>query len=97
MGYQGIEKREEHQDRSVDWLIAMQPSKRRALPEGSEESKSERIKAQVRAKVEHPFRYIKRVFGYDKVRYRGLSKNTERLHLLAAFSNLMIGKQYLLP
>jgi len=96
-GYQGIEKREEHQDRSVDWLIAMRPSKRRALPEGGEESKSERIKAQVRAKVEHPFRYIKRVFGYDKVRYRGLSKNTERLHLLAAFTNLMIGKKYLLP
>ena len=50
----------------------------------------------MRAKVEHPFRYIKRVFGYDKVRYRGLAKNTERLHLLAAFSNLMIGRKYLL-
>jgi len=46
--------------------------------------------------VKHPFRYIKQVFGYSKVRYRGLSKNTKRLHLLAAFTNLMIGEKYLL-
>lgn len=95
-GYQGIEKREEHKDRDVDWFIAMRPGKRRTLAKNSAEAKTEFIKAQVRAKVEHPFRYIKRVFGYDKVRYRGLAKNSERLHLLAAFSNLMIGKKYLL-
>ena len=95
-GYQGIEQREEHNERSVDWFIAMRPGKRRMLPENSIEANNEKRKAQVRAKVEHPFRYIKRVFGYSKVRYRGLAKNTERLHVLAAFSNLMIGKKYLL-
>jgi len=95
-GYQGISKREEHEDRDVDWFIAMRPGKRRSLAKNSDEAKTEFTKAQIRAKVEHPFRYIKRVFGYDKVRYRGLAKNTERLHLLAAFSNLMIGKKYLL-
>ncbi|WP_407070004.1 transposase, partial [Marinobacter sp.] len=47
-------------------------------------------------KVEHPFRYIKQVFGYSKVRYRGLAKNSNRLHLLAAFSNLLMGEKYLL-
>ena len=52
--------------------------------------------ASTRAIVEHPFRYIKRVFGYDKVRYRGLAKNSERLHLLAAFTNLWIAKEALL-
>tara|TARA_R110002074_G_scaffold336300_1_gene506769 strand:+ start:17187 stop:17390 length:204 start_codon:yes stop_codon:yes gene_type:complete len=41
--------------------------------------------------VEHPFRYIKQVFGYDKVRYRGLAN---RLHLLAPFCNLLIGENY---
>jgi len=40
--------------------------------------------------------FVKQVFGYNKVRYRGLAKNTSRLHLLAAFSNLLIGKKYLL-
>ena len=58
--------------------------------------KAEKIKASIRSKVEHPFRYIKQVFGYNKVRYRGLAKNSNRLHLLAAFSNLLIGEKYLL-
>ncbi len=95
-GYQGVAKREEHEGRDVDWHVAMRPGKRRNLPEGSAEAQIEKIKAQVRAKVEHPFRYIKRVFGYDKVRYRGLEKNDGRLHMLAAFTNLMIGKKHLL-
>ncbi|BBM02623.1 hypothetical protein [Microbulbifer sp. GL-2] len=43
----------------------------------------------------YPFRYIKRVFGYDKVRYQGQVKNTERLCLLAGFINLLIVKKYL--
>jgi len=95
-GYRGVEKRSEHQEREVDWNIAIRPGKRRQLLEGGDEAQAETLKAQVRAKVEHPFRYIKRVFGYDKVRYRGLEKNGERLHMLAAFTNLMIGKKYLL-
>ena len=36
-------------------------------------------KSRVRAKVEHPFRILKRIFGFDKVRYRGLKKNHTRL------------------
>ena len=42
----------------------------------------------IRAKVEHPFRVIKRQFGHVKVRYRGLMKNTQQLHTLFALSNL---------
>ena len=42
----------------------------------------ERRKASIRAKVEHPFLWVKRRFGYAKVRYRGLAKNTQRLALL---------------
>ena len=95
-GYLGIDKRQEHKDRQVDWFIAMRPGKRRLPAKSSDAAKSEFIKAQIRAKVEHPFRYIKRVFGYDKVRYRGLAKNTNRLHLLAGFTNLMVAKKYLL-
>jgi len=95
-GYRGIDKREEHKHRQVDWFIAMRPGKRRLLAKSSDAAKSEFTKAQIRAKVEHPFRYIKRVFGYDKVRYRGLAKNTNRLHLLAGFTNLMVAKKYLL-
>ena len=94
-GYLGIQKRDEHKHRSnVSWFIAKRPGSRKTLD--ADKLKAEKIKASIRSKVEHPFRYIKQVFGYNKVRYRGLSKNTNRLHLLAAFSNLLIGEKYLL-
>ncbi|WP_371876981.1 IS5 family transposase [Microbulbifer sp. 2205BS26-8] len=95
-GYLGIEKRSEHEGRDVDWHIAMRPGRRRKLAKNSDEAKTEKIKAQVRAKVEHPFLTIKRIFGYSKVRYRGLAKNTERLYLLAGFTNLLKSKGSLL-
>jgi IS5 family transposase len=44
--------------------------------------------ASIRSKVEHPFRVIKRQFGYTKVRYRGLSKNHSQITVLFALSNL---------
>ena len=93
-GYTGIEKRDQHP--GVDWLVALRPGKRAQLPPRSRLARLEKAKASVRAKVEHPFRYIKRVFGYDKVRYRGLAKNENRLHLLAGFTNLLIGRKYML-
>ena len=37
------------------------------------------MKAAVRSKVEHPFRVIKRQFGYQKVRFKGLAKNTAQI------------------
>lgn len=48
----------------------------------------EKMKASVRAKVEHPFRVIKQQFGFTKVRYRGLAKNTAQIVTLFALSNL---------
>ncbi len=45
------------------------------------------LKAGIRAKVEHPFRVLKRQFGFVKVRYRGLKKNTAQLMTLFALSN----------
>jgi len=92
-GYVGIDKREEHQDRDVEWHIACRPGKLKTLAKSSVERQAERIKAQVRAKVEHAFLYIKRIFGYSKVRYRGQHKNRERLYLLAGFYNLIRWKQ----
>lgn len=94
-GYLGIQKRDEHKDRQgVDWFIARRPGQRRTL--NADKARAETLKASVRAKVGHSFRYIKRVFGYDRVRYRGLAKNNTRLHLLAAFSNLLMGEKYVL-
>ena len=56
----------------------------------------EHVKARIRAKVEHPFRVIKRQFGHMKVRYRGLAKNTAQLHTLFALSNLWMARHRLI-
>lgn len=55
-----------------------------------------RTKSSVRAKVEHPFGVIKRVFGFVKVRYRGLAKNTERLWVTCGLTNLFMVRHRLL-
>jgi len=52
------------------------------------EKRKNRTKARVRAKVEWPFRIVKRVFGFTKVRYRGLKKNHEWLCAAFALANL---------
>jgi len=48
-----------------------------------------RTKSKVRAKVEHCFLIIKRIFGFDKVRYRGLAKNRHRLQVTCAHGELV--------
>ena len=88
-GYQGVGKREETQGLEVEWQVAMRPGKRRKLDPESAAALAEKAKASVRAKVEHPFLRLKRLFGYGKVRYRGLMKNTQRLALLFGLGNLL--------
>ena len=92
-GYQGVERREENRGRPVTWRVAMRPGRRRALPDtetGRLQAWIERIKASIRAKVEHPFRIIKRQFGHTRVRYRGLAKNAAQLITLFALGNLWL-------
>ena len=99
-GYQGVAKREELKDNKTRWNVALRPGKRRALdpkrPLHKLLEKAERLKASVRAKVEHPFRVIKQQFGYAKVRYRGLAKNTARLTMLFALGNLWMARRQIL-
>jgi IS5 family transposase len=101
-GYRGVEKREEirFKHASANWHVAMMPGKRRALdkdtPMGAILEKLEQTKARIRAKVEHPFRVIKRQFGFVKVKYRGLAKNTANLVTLFALSNLWMVRKRLL-
>lgn len=99
-GYQGVDKREEFKDSPVRWEVAMRPGKRRALePERDLHQlleKAEKLKASIRAKVEHSFRIVKQQFGYAKVRYRGLAKNTARLKMLCALGNLWMARRQLM-
>jgi IS5 family transposase len=98
-GYQGAHKRPEAKP-GVTWHIARRPSSRKPCEKsgllGELIDKAEHLKASVRAKVEHPFRVIKQQFGYAKTRYRGLAKNTARLTVMFALSNLWMVRRQLL-
>lgn len=82
------------------WYVAIRPSLRRTSdknkPVGALIDQLERTKARIRAKVEHPFRILKQQFGYVKVRYRGLRKNTAQIITLFALSNLWMARHKLL-
>ena len=97
-GYQGAHKRPDAKA-DVQWHVAMRPGLRKLLdkadPKDALTEQVERIKASIRAKVEHPFRVIKRQFGHVKVRYRGLAKNTAQLHTLFALANLWMVRKRL--
>ncbi len=101
-GYRGVHKREEVQAQhpEVDWHIAMMPGQRKAMdkskPINALKEQLEKVKASIRAKVEHPFRVIKCQFGHRKVRYRGLAKNTSQLLVMFAMSNLWMVRKRIL-
>jgi IS5 family transposase len=96
-GYQGAEKRAPKRGRT--WYIAAKRGSVKAMPEGELKDAvkhTEHMKAAVRSKVEHPFRVVKRQFGYQKVRFRGLLKNTAQVLTLFALSNLWMARRTLL-
>jgi IS5 family transposase len=65
-------------------------------PLSDEEKARNKTKSKVRAKVEHPFLILKRVFGFAKVRYRGLEKNATRLFVACGLVNLYMVRRRLL-
>ncbi|OOW81516.1 transposase [Xanthomonas campestris pv. vitiswoodrowii] len=98
-GYTRADKREELKEVGAGFWIAAKPSTIKAIKNKRERRHAERwehFKASVLAKVEHPFRVIKRQFGYTKVRYRGLAKNTAHVLTLFALSNLWLARRQLL-
>jgi len=94
-GYRGAQARVTG---DVQWHIAGRPSDMAKMPEGRAKArarKNEYEKASIRAKVEHPFRVIKRQFGLTKVRFKGLAKNTAHVITLFALSNLWMARRKL--
>ncbi len=68
----------------------------RNRPLTDDEKAKNKTKSKVRAKVEHPFLILKRIFGFNKVRYRGLEKNATRLFVACGLVNLYIARRQLL-
>jgi IS5 family transposase len=97
-GYIGADKRVPKKHDRV-WFIAEKRSKVNATEDDELRDLLEQIEhkeASVRAKVEHPFRIVKRQFGYFKVRYRGLAKNGAQVMTLFALANLWMARRTVL-
>ena len=95
-GYIGLEKRDEVTENvhlsSIEYRINRRIGSLQKVPANftNWEKQIEGRKSSVRSKVEHPFLILKRFFGYRKTVYRGLAKNTHRLQMLFASSNLLM-------
>ena len=74
----------------------IQAKAHRHRPLSEVERARNRTKSKVRAKVEHAFLVIKRIFGWAKVRYRGLAKNTHWLVITCGLANLYVARRRLL-
>ena len=106
-GYVGVDKRPEviqaqaeGKIRSdIEWSVAKRRNTITKMAEGTVKTLTkalERVKAQIRARVEHPFHVVKNLFHYKKVRYKGLAKNKAQLYSLFGLANLVIAKKRLL-
>lgn len=106
-GYTGLEKREEviqaqqegKLSAQIEWNVAAKRGSIKKMAQGPLKQLKqalERVKAQIRSKVEHPFHIVKNLFGYDKLSYKGVAKNKARLYSLFALANLVIVKKSLL-
>ena len=100
-GCLGVEKRGEviAKTGEVQWHVAAKRGRIKSMAEGMLKELTqalEKAKAQVRARVEHPFHIIKNLFKHRKTRCRGLAKNTAQLHSLFALANLIIARRPLL-
>ncbi|MFS8978564.1 IS5 family transposase [Cupriavidus necator] len=106
-GYTGVERRDEIKQAQgqgtiradISWHVAAKRSKVEKMPAGRWKDLTkavERKKAQIRARVEHPFHVVKNLFGHKKTRYKGLAKNTAQMFSLFGLANLVIAKKPLL-
>lgn len=105
-GYVGIEKRPEMQahlgplPQAVTFHVARRRAPIRKMLDGWQKDlvlAAEKLKASIRAKVEHPFHVVKNIFKHRKARYRGLSKNHAQLTMLFALSNVYLVRGRLCP
>ena len=78
---------------------AMDRTNQRVRPGGATEELDRilnRVKSRVRARVEHVFAVIKKLWGFDKVRYRGLAKNATRAFVVTGLANIYLARQRLM-
>lgn len=92
--YHNSEKSQRFREKGIQWRVHQRAGRGKKLTRRQEERNNKL--SSVRWKVEKPFFYIKHLWGYRKVRYRGLYKNKVRLYIGFMLTNLCIVKKKLL-
>ena len=82
-------------ERGIRYRVNRRGTKKRPLTE--HQRHINRCRSKARARGEHAFHVVKRLWGFSKVRYRGLAKNTARLYTAFALANLYMLRRRLLP
>jgi IS5 family transposase len=100
-GYVGVDKREDMKatlatnEQNVKWRVAKRRKSIQKMTEGWQKNLAqayEKLKAKIRARVEHPFHVIKNIFKHKKTRYKGIAKNDVQLQMLFGLSNLYMSR-----
>ena len=92
--YANETKKAQYESQGIKWCIARKGSKNRALSDKDKEWN--RKMSKVRAKGEHAFLVVKKIFGYAKTKYRGISKNAAQQFTLFALANIYLIRKTLL-
>jgi IS5 family transposase len=101
-GYVGVEKREDMKvalamnGQEIKWRVARRRKPIQKMAKGWQKSLAqayEKLKAKIRAQVEHPFHVIKNIFKYKKTRYKGIAKNDVQLNMLFGLSNPYMSRE----
>ena len=87
--------REDFERRGVRYRVNRRPTSQNPLNERWR--KINRSRSRVRARGEHGYHVVKRLWGFSKVRYRGLAKNAARAYTMFALANLYMVRQKLIP
>ena len=88
--YASRERKERAESRGVEWRVCRKASRGRKL--NCADQSFNRKSNRVRARVEHSFGVIKHLWGYRKVRYRGLEKNAAQAFTLFALANFYLAR-----
>ena len=88
-------KRNDFENRGVKWCVSKKTARGTTLSKKDKEHN--RRMSKTRARGEHPFHVIKCLWGYEKVRYRGIAKNAAQLFTLFSLANLYLLRNQLLP
>jgi len=83
------------QTQGVRYRVNRRPAPGRRLSE--HQRRLNRLRSATRARGEHAFRVVKQLWGYSKVRYRGLAKNTARLFTMVALAKMYVVILRMLP